>query len=425
MLSTTLSRRLEQRDIHYGWVVAATAFLTMLVTAGTIGAPSVLLLPLQKEFGWEASEISAGLAMRFFLFGLMAPFAAALMNRFGLRRMALTALSVILTGMTLSLFMREIWQLIALWGFVVGIGTGLTAMVMGATIATRWFTARRGFVVGLLTASSATGQLVFMPVIAALTEAYGWRTAIVFIISMLAVCMVTMILFMRDRPSDLGLKAYGHVGEDAPAQAPISGNSPIDTLISASRTRIFWILFLSFFVCGASTNGLIQTHFVSLCADYDMTAVTATGILAIIGIFDFIGTVGSGWLSDRYDNRWLLFWYYGLRGLALLWLPFTGFDFLGLSIFAVFYGLDWIATVPPTVKLTAQHFGREKANMVFGWVFFGHQIGAATAAFGGGFIRDNYASYLPALTIAGILCLMAAPLVLSGGSKTMKAAPAN
>jgi MFS family permease len=422
MLSAILSRRLEQQQIHYGWIVAATAFLTMLVTAGTIGAPSVLILPLQKEFGWEATEISGALAMRFILFGLMAPFAAALMNRFGMRLMALTALTVVFIGMGLSLFMREVWQLVVLWGFVVGTGTGLTAMVMGATVATRWFTARRGLVIGLLTASTATGQLVFMPLIAALTEAYGWRAAIMFILAMLFVCATAMLLFMRDRPSDLGLRPYGQMVDDPPAAASLKTNSPIDVLIEASKTKIFWVLFLSFFVCGASTNGLIQTHFVSLCADYGMTAITATGILAIIGVFDFAGTVASGWLSDRYDNRWLLFWYYGLRGLSLLWLPFTGFEFLGLSIFAIFYGLDWVATVPPTVKLTAQHFGRERANMVFGWVFTGHQIGAAFAAFGGGFIRDNYASYLPALMIAGALCLMAAPLVLSAGTAKLKPA---
>lgn len=424
MLSTAVAAYLSRRSIHYGWVVAATAFLTMLVTAGTIGAPSVLLLPLQREFGWEASSISAALAIRFFLFGLMAPFAAALMNRYGLRRMALTALSVIFAGMGLSLFMRELWQLIVLWGFVIGIGTGLTAMVMGATIATRWFTARRGFVIGLLTASTATGQLVFMPLIAALTEAYGWRSAVIFIIAMLFVCAAAMLAFMRDRPSDLGLKPYGQTVDEPPAATTLTSNSPIDTLIEAARTRIFWVLFLSFFVCGLSTNGLIQTHFVSLCADYGMAPVAATGFLAIIGIFDFAGTVASGWLSDRYDNRWLLFWYYGLRGLSLIWLPFTGFEMVGLSVFAVFYGLDWVATVPPTVKLTAQHFGREKANMVFGWVFFGHQIGAATAAFGGGYIRDSYASYLPALMIAGIACVVIAPLVLAGGRRQMQPAAA-
>ncbi len=424
MLSSAIAASLSRRSIHYGWVVAATAFLTMLVTAGTIGAPSVLLLPLQREFGWETSTISAALAIRFFLFGLMAPFAAALMNRYGLRLMALTALAIIFSGMGLSLFMTELWQLIVLWGFVIGIGTGLTAMVMGATIATRWFTARRGFVVGLLTASTATGQLVFMPVIAALTEAYGWRSAVIFIIAMLFVCALAMLAFMRDRPSDLGLKPYGQTADEPPAAVALSGNSPIDTLIEASKTRIFWVLFLSFFVCGLSTNGLIQTHFVSLCADYGMTAVAATGFLAIIGIFDFVGTVASGWLSDRYDNRWLLFWYYGLRGLSLIWLPFTGFELAGLSVFAVFYGLDWIATVPPTVKLTAQHFGREKANMVFGWVFFGHQIGAAVAAFGGGYIRDSYTSYLPALMIAGIACIVIAPLVLSGTRQRLRPAAA-
>ncbi|QRM53872.1 MFS transporter [Sinorhizobium sp. BG8] len=421
MLSVAISTRFERRGIHYGWMIAAVAFLTMLVTAGTVGAPSVLMLPLQKEFGWEASEISAALAIRFFLFGLMAPFAAALMNRYGLRRMTLTALSVVFAGMGLSLFMREVWQLIILWGFVVGIGTGLTAMVLGATIATRWFTERRGLVIGILTASTATGQLVFLPLIAAITEAGGWRIAVAFILVMLSICATGILLFMRDRPSDLGLRPYGQLHEEPAPTGAIQSNSPIDALIDASRTRVFWVLFLSFFVCGASTNGLIQTHFVPLCADFGMTAITATSILAIVGIFDLVGTIASGWLSDRYDNRWLLFWYYGLRGLSLIWLPFTGFEFYGLAIFAIFYGLDWVATVPPTVKLTAQRFGRDRANLVFGWVFTGHQIGAAFAAFGGGFIRDNYQSYLPALTIAGALCLLAAPLVLAGRGNRVQA----
>lgn len=419
---------LARRGIHYGWVVAAVTFLTMLVTAGAVGAPGVLILPLQKEFGWATSEISSALAVRLLLFGLMAPFAAAFMNRFGVRPVATVALALIAASIVGSFAMTQLWQLVLLWGFVLGFGTGLTAMVLGATVATRWFVQRRGLVVGLLTASTATGQLVFLPLLAALTEQVGWRAAMTFVLAMIALAALGVLTLMRDRPADLGLAPYGGTQiVPAPAQATSLKAmlaSPLVALREAARTSTFWILFGTFFVCGASTNGLVQTHFVALCGDYGMAAVTAAGVLAVIGIFDFLGTVGSGWLSDRYDSRWLLFWYYGLRGLSLLFLPFTDFSFYGLSIFAIFYGLDWVATVPPTVKIAADRFG-EKATLVFGWVFTGHQLGAAFAAYGAGFSRTVYDSYLPAFFIAGALCLFAAGFCIimrAGEAKPVAAA---
>ncbi|TXM96790.1 MFS transporter, partial [Methylobacterium sp. WL122] len=373
-LSGSLACVLARRGVHYGWVSAAVTFLTMLVTAGAVGAPGVLILPLQREFGWDTASISSALAIRLVLFGLMGPFAAALMNRYGPRRIVLLALALIASGLLASLAMTQLWQLILLWGVVVGVGTGLTALVLGATVATRWFSHRRGLVVGLLTASSATGQLIVLPVLAALTEAMGWRAALLTICGLLGLAATFVFLLLRDRPEDVGLLPYGETTANA---APTRGLAvgAIAALRGAARTKVFWVLFFTFFICGASTNGLIQTHFIPLCADYGLRSVQAASVLAGMGVFDFVGTVASGWLSDRYDNRWLLFWYYGLRGLSLLCLPFSDFSFTGLSLFAVFYGLDWIATVPPTVKLAAQRFGRERANVVFGWVFAGHQLG--------------------------------------------------
>jgi len=411
-----------RRNIYYGWVVAAVTFLTMLVTAGAVGAPGVLIVPLQQEFGWTAEQISGALAIRLLLFGLMGPFAAAFLNYFGMRRVILVALALIFAGMATSLAMAQVWQLFLLWGVVVGVGTGLTAMVLGATVATRWFTARRGLVMGLMSASVATGQLVFLPLLAQLTDVYGWRYALIYVLGMIAVAAVLVLLLMRDRPSDVGLLPYGEEGTaqpTAPAQPKLSDLvlSPLAALRDASKTQTFWVLFGTFFVCGASTNGLVQTHFIALCGDYGLAAVSAAGMLAIIGIFDFFGTLGSGWLSDRYDNRVLLFGYYGLRGLSLLALPFMDFSIWGLTLFAVFYGLDWVATVPPTVKLTADRFGRERANLVFGWVFAGHQLGAATAAYGGGFARTEFQSYMPAFVIAGALCLVAAAMALTLGKR--------
>jgi len=364
MMSSRLAAALARRRVHYGWMIAGVTFLTMLVTAGAVGAPGVLILPLQKEFGWQNAEISSALGIRFLLFGLMAPFAAALINRFGMRRIALSALLLIAAGLLLSLAMTRVWQLVLLWGVVIGLGTGLTALVLGVTVATRWFSTRRGLVTGLLTASSATGQLLFLPLLASVSERLGWRPAVAMVCGALALTAFAVLAFMRDRPADVGQQPFGQAaGDDAAnvaATIPAAPISPWHALREASRTGVFWVLFGTFFICGASTNGLIQTHFIPLCADFGLPAVGAASVLAAMGMFDIVGTIGSGWLSDRYDSRWLLFWYYGLRGLSLMYLPFSDFTFYGLSLFALFYGLDWIATVPPTVKLTVTRFGRER-----------------------------------------------------------------
>ncbi|WP_240537121.1 MFS transporter [Bradyrhizobium elkanii] len=403
--------------MHYGWVMVAVTFLAALISAGTVGAPGVFIVPLQKEFGWSTAEISSALSIRFILFGLMAPFAAALMNRYGLRNVTLAAQLIVVSGLLASLAMTQVWQLILLWGVVIGIGTGMTALVLGATIAARWFVARRGLVVGILTASVATGQLAFLPLLATLTERYGWRVALGLVCVMLAVAAFAVLMVMRDRPSDVGLRPFGDEGT-APLPAPPPANAPIvaaalGTLRDSAKSSVFWILFATFFVCGASTNGLVQVHLIPMCLDYGIPQVQAASLLAAMGIFDFFGTIVSGWLSDRYDNRYLLFWYYGLRGLSLLFLPFSDFTFYGLSLFAMFYGLDWIATVPPTVRLTAQRFGAERANLVFGWIFAGHQLGAGAAAFGAGLSRTIYQSYLPAFFVAGALCIFAALTALA------------
>jgi len=326
-------------------------------------------------------------------------------------------LLIVASALVMSLAMTKVWQLMLLWGVVIGIGTGMTALVLGATIAARWFAARRGLVVGILTASVATGQLVFLPLLASLTERHGWRIALGLICVMLGVAAFAVLMIMRDRPGDLGLRPFGDEGTQ-PLPAPPPNDAPImaaalGALRDAARTRVFWILFATFFICGASTNGLVQVHLIPMCLDFGIPQVQAASLLAAMGIFDFFGTIVSGWLSDRYDNRWLLFWYYGLRGLSLLFLPFSNFTFYGLSLFAMFYGLDWIATVPPTVRLTAQRFGPERANLVFGWIFAGHQLGAGVAAFGAGLSRTLLLSYLPAFFAAGALCIIAASLTLT------------
>ncbi len=412
-LSTTLARH----GIHYGWVVAGTTFFVMLATAAAMGSAGVLIGPLEQEFGWSNAQISGALAVRFALFGLLGPFAAAFLNRFGIRSVVVTALLLIVGGLLGSLAMTQFWQMVVLWGIVIGVGTGMTALVLGATVASRWFEKRRGLVVGLMTASNATGQLIFLPLLATLTETVGWRSAMTLVVALLLTALLLALVLMRDRPSDLGLAPYGGIAvvpapvQDASLWALVS--TPLAALRDASKTSVFWVLFVTFFVCGLSTNGLIQTHWVSICGDVGISAISAAGMLALIGAFDFVGTVVSGWLSDRYDNRYLLLAYYGLRGLSLLFLPYSGYSIAMLTVFAVFYGLDWVATVPPTVKLAGQHFGAERAGLVFGWVFAGHQIGGASAALLAGISRTTLETYTPALLLAGVMCVLAAVLVLT------------
>ncbi|MBO1544473.1 MFS transporter, partial [Brucella melitensis] len=330
MISARLAGFLAQRNIHYGWVIAAITFLTMLATAAAMGSAGILIDPLQREFGWTNANISFAMALRLVLFGLMGPFAAAFMNQFGLRRVVAAALIMISAGLIGSIFMTEEWQMVALWGVVIGLGTGMTALVLGATVAARWFEKRRGLVVGLMTASNATGQLVFMPILASVSQTIGWRTSVAIVIVFLLTALMLVLILMRDHPADVGLKSFGRL---APLPEPEPRKSfgamlasPLVTLREASSTPTFWVLFLTFFVCGFSTNGLIQTHWISLCGDFGIAPVGAAGILAVIGAFDLIGTIMSGWLSDRFDNRWLLFWFYALRGLSLIYLTFTDFS---------------------------------------------------------------------------------------------------
>ncbi|MGV7208935.1 MFS transporter [Oxalobacteraceae bacterium A2-2] len=415
MLARPLAGWLQRRGIHFSWVIVAITFLTALSSSAALGLPGALLQPLSREFGWDVEQISSALAVRFVLFGLMGPFAAILMERFGLRNVVVTALALVAGGLGLATQMTQFWQLVLFWGVMLGVGSGMTALVLSAVVSNRWFDTHRGLVVGILTASSATGQLIFLPVGAWLIEHFGWRMAVLPVLLASAVMAVLVFLLMRNRPADLGLAPYGAAPGTPPAAPPamkITFATPFQILAGVATNRVFLILFATFFICGLSTNGLIQTHFISLCGDAGLGPVPAASVLAMMGAFDLVGTVLSGWLSDRYDNRKLLAWYYGLRGLSLLWLPYSEFTLYGLSLFAMFYGLDWIATVPPTVRLAGATFGKERAGMVFGWVFAGHQLGAAVAAYGAGRVRTLMMTYNPALFAAGAACLVAAGIIM-------------
>ncbi len=408
------------KRLHYAWTVAAITFVVLLVAAGIRSTPGVLLVPLEQEFGWSRASISAAVAINLVLYGLIGPFAAAVIDRFGVRRTLAVALIALAVGVGLTTRMREHWQLVLLWGVVVGAGTGFTAIVLGAILVNRWFAARRGTVLGALTASTATGQLIFLPMIAALATGYGWRAPVLLMAGLALLAAPLVVLSVRDFPRDVGLAPYGGTDRDAveavgaanPARAAFEG------LRDGLRSRPFWLLAGTFFICGASTNGLIGTHLIPACVDHGIPVVAAAGLLAAMGVFDLVGTTASGWLTDRWDSRKLLAWYYGLRGLSLFALPaaLTGPEPARWA-FAVFYGLDWVATVPPTARLTADAFGKARVGIMFGWIVAAHQLGAAAAAWGAGTVRTELGAYHPAFVASGALCLIAAGIFFGSGAR--------
>jgi cyanate permease len=412
VVTATIEPTRGRTALHRAWPVAAVTMAALVAAAGFRSSTGALLEPLEMEFGWSRATTSGAVSLNLIVYGLTAPFAAALMERFGVRRVVAAALTLVAAGSGLTLVMTSAWQLWLLWGFAVGMGTGALALVFGAVVANRWFIRRRGLVLGAFSAASSTGQLVFLPLIAHLAVGPGWRWA-AGVVSAFALLLVPLVWWvLRDRPSQVGAVPYG-----APADwvEPVTSTTrsaaavALQTLRDAARSRTFWILFGTFWVCGWSTNGLIGTHFIPAAHDHGMPETTSAGLLALIGVFDIAGTVASGWLTEWVDSRYLLFGYYFFRGLSLL-----GVNWLlgphvhpSLFLFIVFYGLDWVATVPPTVTLCRQHFGLERSGVVFGWVFAAHMVGAGVAASFAGWIRQTQGDYLIAWLTAGGLCLLA------------------
>ncbi len=421
---TAVPTRLGASRLHYAWVIAAVTFVVVLLTAGVRAAPGVLIVPLEEEFHWSRATISFAVGVNLLLYGLIGPFAATLMDRFGVRRTMTLALAATAIGVALSPAMHEPWQLVLLWGVVVGIGCGFIGAYLAPFIAARWFHQRQGVVIGVLTAANAAGQLVFLPTTAALVTYAGWRVMSLSLAASVMIFVPLIALLLRDRPEDLGLAPYG--GTPVVVMAPAAPGNPIGgnpiavmfrALADGARSRDFWLIAGSYFICGASTNGLIATHLIPACVDHGLGEVVGASLLAATGVFAFIGGTLSGWLSDRCDNRFLLFWYYGLRGLSLMYLPFA-FDmsFYGLTLFSVFYGLDWIASVPPTVRLLVRVMGAARIGIMVAWITAIHMVGGALAAYLGGLLRITFGSYLEAFMLSGLLCIGAALMVLLIGA---------
>ena len=406
--------RLRPR-IHPAWWAAAVTLLALVGAAGFRAVPGVLMEPLHQEFGWSTTTISAAVAVNMALYGLTSPFAAALMERFGIRAVVTAALLVVSAGSGLTVFMTASWQLVLCWGVLVGLGTGSMALALVATVTGRWFVARRGLVSGVLTAGGAAGQLVFLPLVAAVTQAAGWRVASLGVAAAALAVAPFVVWLLRDRPSDVGAVPYGGTADDEPPAVRVgAARIALRALAEAVKTRAFWYLAGGMAICGATTMGLIQPHFVPAAHDHGLPLTVGAGLLAVVGIFDVVGTIASGWLTDRVDPRLLLLVYYVLRGLSLMALPFLFGPHVqpSLLLFVVFYGLDWVATIPPTMALVRAHFG-PSAPVVFGWVFAAHQLGAALMALAAGVVRDHLHTYDAAWYAGGGLCLIAGVLSLA------------
>lgn len=407
------AQALSDRGIHYAWAMATLAFLYALFSSAAMGVPGVLIVPMSKELGWSIGELSAPLGLRLALFGLVAPFAGGLMLRYGPRKIVGMSGALLVVGLLIGIVTTEKWQLWLGMGVLLGLAPGLTAMQLSTVISTRWFVARQGLVLGILSGSVATGTLIFMPLAAWVSEHWGWRMALALPTIGSVVCWVLFMWLGRDRPQELGLPAWGEQ-QVQPMPAPPQANFvqlTFQALAIGIRSKVFWILALTFAVCGISSFGLTQAHLVPFCGDLGVPLTSAAWLLTVIGVCDLIGTIGSGWLSDRYDNRWLLAIYYGLRGVGLVWLVQADASMAALSLFAVIYGLDFIATVPPTVKLTVKAFGRDMGPAIFGWIFAAHHVAAGVMALGAGISRDMLGTYAPAFLLAGISCVVAAASV--------------
>lgn len=401
-------RRLPH-NIYYGWIVVALTALVLIAAAGVRSAPGVMLLPMQAESGWSLTAISAAVSMGLLLYGFSGPVSGALMDRFGARRLMLMGLLLTAASLILSANMTQVWQLYLFWGALSGIGTGLLASVLGATVAARWYVARRGLVTGIFGAATSAGQLIFVPLLMRLVLGIGWRTSILWLAGIVLLLLVPVALLMRNDPADLGLRAYGAPSGPLPTLPPLERMAVI--MGRAVRTPEFWLLSSTFFICGFTSNGLVGTHLIPFAVDCGISAIMAANMLALMGAMNFVGTIASGWLTDRYDARKLLAFYYGFRGLSLLLLPMATTP-AGLAFFAILFGLDYIATVPPTVSLVADTFGRRSVGTVYGWIFCAHQIGAALAAWMGGLTRQMAGDYGPAFVAAGVLAVTAGVLAL-------------
>jgi MFS family permease len=402
---------------YYGWFVLSICFLTLLTSAGVRSSPSVLIHPLEAEFGWSRTLIASAISMNLLLFGVASPISGWLIDRYGPRKVMLGSLILLIVGVSGTVAMTEFWQFFLVWGIIVGLGAGGVGSVLTASVGNRWFVARRGLALGILGSASSTGQIIFLPLFMAMITYAGWRLGSMALIIVAIVLLPLIYLFMRDDPAEVGLEPYGagQPGAAISTSATSLRGMPAKNATITARDVVshptFWLLAGSFFVCGGTANGLIGTHLIPHEIEMGIPQIAAASLLGLMGALNMVGTIFSGWMIDRVQPQKWLALVYAMRGLSLLLLPFVQ-GYFGLVIFAVIYGLDWFATVPPSMALTADTFGKQNVGKVYGWIFMSHQIGAAIMASAAGALRTSLGDYQFAFLSGGVIAMIAAGLAL-------------
>jgi MFS family permease len=405
---------LSRRGVHYAWLVAAATFVALMVSAAIRALPGVLILPFEAEFGWQRDWITIGVAINILLYGISGPIVGRWMDSKGPRGVTLVAVALLLLGGFSTLTITQVWQFDLYWGLLVGAGAGGIAMVLVASVVSRWFDTRRGLVTGILGVAVSTGQIIFIPVVMWLSVVAGWRAGVLVAMGLLAfVVLPLLVLVFRDDPQQVGLRRFGATDARAVADAPAGPPGEATPMRRVLRTLDFWWLAGGFFICGYTTNGLMGTHFISHATEHGIAEVTAAGLFGLMGGLNILGTIGSGMLCDRVQNRRVvLASFYFFRGGSLLVLPFISDSASLLAVFSILYGLSWYATAPANQLLIADIFGRRSVGQIYGWVFFSHQVGGALAAYLGGITHVWFGDYQVAFISAGLLGLTAAGLSL-------------
>ena len=415
MIALKLERVLAEKGIHYAWFMAFISFFLLIFSSSAASTPAVLMLPIIKAFGWSITDISAIIGALFIIVAVAAPFGTAFMLRLGLTKIVVTSCASLIAGLGLTAFAFKKWHLFFSMGTLLGLASGILGLGFAATVATRWFAEKRGLVIGILAASWAAGQIMLVPFIAWIVSNFDWQYGVIPGVTGAGVCLLLFVFFGKNWPSDLSLMPYGaetnpNIAKTEQGENPVKKSFAV--LFNCSKHPGFWILSSTFFICGFTSNGLVSQHFIPFCADNNVGIIVASSYLATIGLFNFIGSIGSGWLADKFDNYKLLATFYGVRGLSLVYLPFSSLDVFYLTLWAIFFGLDFIATIPPTGRFCSKFFGSIDGPIAFAWIFSIHQIGAASAAYGAGRARDIFLTYEPVFLLAGIACFIATLLLL-------------
>jgi MFS family permease len=409
--------------LHDAWIVLGAVMIIMLLASGLRAVFGVFIKPIEATFGWDRASLSGVAALSLLLLGAVGPVAGWLADRWGPRRVIVFGCLILAAGTVLSSQVMSLWQIYLSAGVLMAVGGGGIQMSTAATVAARWFEARRGLVLGILGGAMSAGQLVIIPLAVWLTLHHGWRQSFLWLgIALLIIALPLALWFVKDDPARYGLQPYG-AGQSRPegGQHPKTPERRVP-IGEAMQVPAFWLLASTFFVCGYTTGGLVLTHLVPHAADHGFSEMNAAQAMGVMGALNILGTVASGWICDHFGRKGPLAFYYAVRGLSLLFLLYV-WNVPSLNLFAAIFGLNYISTVPATTTLTANIFGRYSIGTLSGWIYFAHQVGAALGAAVGGWMFQATGSYGWAFVSGAVLAFVAAALALAIKEEPLQKTP--